>query len=78
MQAVHSSSALAVNAFQYWQKVGLVPEIAAACGFCKRDAKISEKIIFEDRSYAIDSNDLNFPIPPNIDVVIHNGNSAVC
>ena len=35
MQAVHSSSALSVNIFQYWQKIGQVPLIAAACGFCR-------------------------------------------
>src|SRR3990170_6972930 len=36
MQAVHSSSAMGVNILQYWQKIGQVPEIAAACGFCRK------------------------------------------
>ena len=36
MQAVHSSSALGVNVFQYWASVSEVPVIAAACGLCRR------------------------------------------
>jgi len=73
MQAVHSSSALGVNIFQYWQTINQIPKIAAACGFCRRGNKISEKIVFEDK-YPIDS---SFRYPPNIDVVIHNSNSAM-
>jgi hypothetical protein len=73
MQAVHSSSALAVNVFQYWEQIRQVPVIASACGFCRMGNKISEKIIFEEK----------FPIkgiggiPPNIDVVIHNSEKSV-
>jgi len=33
MQAVHSSSALGVNIFQYWKRINQVPAIAAACRF---------------------------------------------
>ena len=71
MQAVHSSSALGVNIFQYWQSINKASEIAAACGFCREGNKISEKIVFEDK----------YPIgtklgTPNIDVVIHNSDSA--
>lgn len=36
MQAIHSSSALGVNVFQYWKSIPAVPMIAAACGLCKR------------------------------------------
>ena len=72
MQALHSSSALGVNIFQYWQKRNLVPLIAAACGFCKKGNNVSEKIVFEDK-YAIDK---TFRIAPNIDVVIYNSDSA--
>ena len=72
MQAVHSSSAIGVNIFQYWQTIGQIPKIAAACGFCRRDNTISEKIVFEDK-YPINS---SFRYPPNIDVVIHNSSSA--
>jgi len=72
MQAVHSSSALGVNVFQYWEIIRQVPIIASACGFCNKEELISEKIIFEEK----------FPIkginriPPNIDVVIHNLESS--
>lgn len=72
MQAVHSSSALGVNIFQYWQRNNQIPKIAAACGFCHRGNEISEKIVFEDK-YLINS---SFRYPPNIDVVIHNSDSA--
>lgn len=68
MQALHSSSALGVNVFQYWQKRELFKEIASACGFCNRNSNYSESIVFEDK-YPIDT---EFVIPPNIDVVFYN------
>ena len=74
MQAVHSSSALGVNVFQYWQKNGQLSVIASACGFCRKGNPVSEKIMFEDK-YRIDENLDKFPIPPNIDVVFHNSDS---
>lgn len=73
MQAVHSSSAMGVNIFQYWQKINQVPLIAAACGFCRKGNNISQKIVFEDK-YPIDGK--RFRFAPNIDVVIHNSDSA--
>jgi hypothetical protein len=72
MQALHSSSALGANIFQYWQKRGLISEIASACGFCNRGSQVSERIVFEEK-YTIDS---KFVIPPNIDTVIHNNKSS--
>jgi hypothetical protein len=72
MQAIHSSSALGVNIFQYWQNRNLVPLIAAACGFCRKGKNVSEKIAFEDK-YKIDE---KFQFDPNIDVVIYNSESA--
>ena len=48
MQALHSSSALGVNIFQYWQKRGLTNEIAAACGFCNKGSDYTTEIVFED------------------------------
>ena len=72
MQAVHSSSAIGVNVFQYWESIHQVPEIASACGFCKQGDTISEKIVFEDK-YPVKSVNR---IPPNIDVVIHNADSS--
>ncbi len=75
MQAVHSSSALGVNVFQYWQEIGQVSVIASACGFCRKGNTVSEKIVFEDK-YPVDDNAGKFPIAPNIDVVFHNVDSA--
>ena len=69
MQALHSSSALAVNIFQYWQKRGLHNEIAAACGFCNKGSKYISQIEFE-RKYPIKT---KFIVPPNIDVVFSSG-----
>jgi hypothetical protein len=66
MQALHSSSALAVNVFQYWQKRGLANEIATACGFCNKGSRFNSKIDFE-RKYPIKT---SYIVPPNIDVVL--------
>ena len=75
MQAVHSSSALGVNVFQYWQRIEQVSVIASACGFCRKGNAISEKIVFEDK-YPVDDDLDKFPIAPNIDVVFHNSDSS--
>lgn len=73
MQAVHSSSALSVNVFQYWQKrINQVSVIATACGFCRNGENVSQKIVFEDK-YPIKN---SFKIPPNIDVVFRNSDSS--
>ncbi len=71
MQAVHSSSALSVNIFQYWKSRKQVPAIAAACGLCNQTTKFSKNITFEVK-YPIDA---RFQFSPNIDVVIHNSDS---
>ncbi len=73
MQAVHSSSALAVNIFQYWEKNKQVPTIAAACRICRKGSDVSKRIIFEEK-FPIDKNIFRFP--PNIDVLIHNSDLA--
>jgi len=75
MQAVHSSSALAVNVFQYWQKIQQVSVIASACGFCQKGNAVSKNIVFEEK-YPVDDNFDKFPIAPNIDAVFHNVDSA--
>lgn len=66
MQAVHSSSAIGVNVFHYWQTLGQVGVIAKACGL---PASSSGVIRFEAQ-YPIDR---RFRFSPNIDVVIVNG-----
>ena len=75
MQAVHSSSALGVNVFQYWKRIEQASVIASACGFCRKGNNVSEKIVFEDK-YPVDDNLDKFPIAPNIDVVFHNSDSS--
>ena len=72
MQAVHSSSALSVNTFQYWQRINRVSDISIACGFCRKGTAVSQRIVFEDK-YPIDD---RFKLSPNIDVVFHNSDSS--
>lgn len=68
MQAIHSSSALGVNIFQYWKKINQIPAIAVTCRFCSTGNISSQDVNFE----------VKFPISekflrsPNIDVVINN------
>lgn len=68
MNAVHSSSALGINIFQYWQNRKQVPAIAAACGLCNKNNYSSQKIRFEQKFRITKS----FQFSPNIDVVIEN------
>ncbi len=68
MQAVHSSAALAVNIFQFWDSVNESHVIAHACRFCKKSTKISRNIAFEVKYPIYDS----FHYAPNVDVVIEN------
>lgn len=72
MQAVHSSSALGINVFQYWKSINAIPVIASQCGFCRVGSQVSRDIHFEEK-YPIND---QFGYHPNIDVVIHNAQSA--
>lgn len=72
MQAVHSSSALGVNIFQYWKSINAVPMIAGQCGLCRVGSQVSCDIHFEEKYPISDT----FGYHPNIDVVIHNKPSA--
>lgn len=72
MQAVHSSSALGVNVFQYWKSINAAPVIAAQCGLCRVGSQVSRNLYFEEK-YPIND---KFGYHPNIDVVIHNAPSA--
>jgi len=72
MQAVHSSSALGVNVFQYWKSIKAVPVIASYCGLCRRDSQVSDDIHFE-KKHPIDN---AFAHHPNTDVVIDNARSS--
>jgi hypothetical protein len=68
MQAVHSSSALSVNIFQFWDSFSKAHQIARSCGFCYRTTQVSQRISFEVKYPISDS----FGFSPNIDVVIEN------
>ena len=72
MRAVHSTSALAVNVFQYWLRVKDIPAIAAACRFCGDQDRFSVNMVFEEKFSIFDSRGTK----PNIDVVIHNSSLA--
>ncbi len=72
MQALHSSSALGVNVFQYWEGIHQVPAIASLCGFCNKDEVYSEKILFEGKYHVKGIRGA----PPHMDVVIHNSDDS--
>lgn len=72
MHALHSSSALGVNIFEYWRQEDLAHLIAAECGLCRRGAASGAKIHYEQK-YMISA---QFRKCPNIDVVIANPEGA--
>jgi hypothetical protein len=67
MSAVHSSSAIGVNVFDYW-KDKTIPELAYLLGLCSKDNHSAQEIHFEQK-FKISS---KFSFDPNIDVVIQN------
>ena len=72
MEALHSSSAIGVNFFQYWLDKNEVEKIAVALGLCKennRDMTLS----FEEK-FTIFSNSN----PANVDVFIRNKDDNKC
>ena len=74
MQALHSSSALGVNVFDYWRASDDLSVISSACGLSSKSRMFGGKIQFEQK-FSIES---RFPFAPNIDVVIYpdSGNNA--
>jgi len=69
MKALHSSSAIVVNLFQYWQKKDVYP-IVYACRLCSKSrSNFTHKIKFEEK-FEISNDKSIFPYSPNIDVVI--------
>lgn len=67
MSALHSSSALVVNLFQYWQGKDTSPLLEALVK--NNDKTINATIQFEDK-FKIDENKKKFPKPANLDVTI--------
>lgn len=67
MQALHSSSALGVNIFDYWRGASDLSLISAACGLCRASRRLSGKICFEQK-FSIDD---RFQYSPNLDLAIY-------
>jgi len=82
MKAIHSSSAIAVNLFQYWQNKDVYP-IVYACKLCSKHPsktgsidKSANKIKFEEK-FEISNDKSLFPRTPNIDIVIADFQSQI-
>lgn len=75
MKALHSSSAIVVNLFQYWQNREDIYKIAYACGLCRKDNKSAVKMIFEEKFQILPESESK--TKPNIDIVIHCCNEFV-
>jgi hypothetical protein len=74
MQALHSSSALGVNVFEYWRQKDDAATIAAACGLCKKGSTAPESISFEQKERIFEDS----PTAPNLDVEIKvSGNKTI-
>ncbi|MBC7350609.1 MAG: hypothetical protein H5U05_11655 [Candidatus Aminicenantes bacterium] len=67
MQALHSSSALGVNIFDYWRGTSDLSVVCAASGLCRAGRELIGKISFEQK-FSIDD---RFQYSPNLDVVIY-------
>lgn len=66
IQALHSSSALAVNVFDYWRESSDLSILTVACGLSGAGPKLLGEIRFEQK-FSIDG---QFQYSPNLDVVI--------
>ena len=71
-QALHSSSAIGINFFQYWKRIGNIVPIVHACGLCSKDNRYTKDIQFEQELKIRKS----FSYHPNIDVVIENSDES--
>jgi len=66
MKAIHSSSSIVVNIFDYWQDKNITP-IAYVCGLCNKNNSHTKSIKFEDKYPVFPNSQTN----PNLDVVVH-------
>jgi hypothetical protein len=69
--ALHSSSAIGVNVFQYWKNKN-ISDLAYLLGLCRKDNKSAKDLNFEQKFKISD----NFGFAPNIDVVIENDDQS--
>ncbi|MCF6267225.1 MAG: hypothetical protein L3J57_11865 [Desulfuromusa sp.] len=67
IQALHSSSALCINIFDYWRNFTDISSIVWACGLTRHNQQMLGTINFEEK-FPIDD---KFRYSPNIDVVLH-------
>jgi hypothetical protein len=65
IQALHSSSALGINLFDYWRELPDLSLLFSACGLSRAGSQLSGEIKFEQK-FPIDS---RFQYSPNLDVV---------
>jgi hypothetical protein len=76
MKALHSSSAIVINLFQYWQERDVSP-IVYACKLCSKSKNnFTNEIKFEEK-FEISGDKSQFPFSPNIDIVIKDSQSFV-
>jgi len=76
MKALHSSSALPVNVFQYWQEKDVSP-ILSACKLINRRPFNSDTVpnaVRFEQKFEISKDKMLFPKTPNLDVVIEYNN----
>ena len=66
IQALHSSSALGLNVFDYWRGATDLSIITASCGLSRAGRILPGELRFEQK-FSIDD---RFPYSPNLDVVI--------
>ena len=74
MQAVHSSSALGVNLFHYWKRIGRLDPVLRACGLPSEGTRT----LHFERKMPVASKEYRqvFPKPPNLDLVVDYGRGA--
>jgi hypothetical protein len=65
IQALHSSSALGINLFDYWREESDLSLLFSACGLSRAGSKLFGEILFEQK-FPIDD---RFQYSPNLDVV---------
>jgi len=66
IQALHSSSALGINVFDYWRESTDISVIASACGISPASQRLTGEILFEQQ-FSIED---RFRYAPNLDVVV--------
>ena len=70
MQALHSSSALGINMFDYWREASDFSLLFSACGLSRSGSQLSGEIKFEQK-FKIDD---RFKYAPNLDAVFYPSN----